>query len=343
MEKKKVVYLEMLTIIATFCVIWLHCNGIVHGFSNTLAWKQSLVVEVIAYWAVPVFFMISGATLLNYRKKYDTKTFFKKRIIKTLIPFFVWSIIVILFKYKIGYFNLSNLSISRIIDIFLNYRMENIYWFFGALFAVYLSLPVLSLLVKNRKILWYIVLLSFIFQSLLPAICKMIGVSWNNYLNFPLTGLGYLAFPIIGYLLSTETLDKKKRYIIYSLGIFAAVFRYGYIYILSMKDGVLNKIFFDYNLFPSVLLAVAIFVFFKNINWDFLYKKNFIRTLISNMSSCSFGIYLIHMIVINSLFYIFKLEANLVWRLIGFLGVYAISFIIVYILKRIPIIKNIVP
>lgn len=73
---KRVVYFDVLNILACFCVICLHCNGIVHTYTQTSAWAQSLAVEVICYWAVPIFFMLTGATLMNYRSKYDTKTFF---------------------------------------------------------------------------------------------------------------------------------------------------------------------------------------------------------------------------------------------------------------------------
>ena len=56
--KKRVIYFDLLNITASFAVVAMHCNGIVHSFSNTLSWKQSLIVEVAAYWAVPVFFML---------------------------------------------------------------------------------------------------------------------------------------------------------------------------------------------------------------------------------------------------------------------------------------------
>lgn len=56
----------------------MHCNGIAHQYSDTAAWRQSMVIETIAYWAVPVYFMISGATLLDYRDKYLTRVFFKR-------------------------------------------------------------------------------------------------------------------------------------------------------------------------------------------------------------------------------------------------------------------------
>ncbi len=44
---------------------FMHCNGIVHFYDNSRAWKESMVVETLCYWAVPVFFMITGATLWN--------------------------------------------------------------------------------------------------------------------------------------------------------------------------------------------------------------------------------------------------------------------------------------
>lgn len=40
------------------------------------------------YLAAPVFFMISGATLIDYPERYDIKTFFKKRLLKPLYPIY---------------------------------------------------------------------------------------------------------------------------------------------------------------------------------------------------------------------------------------------------------------
>lgn len=97
-EKKRIIYYDLLNVVACISVIAMHCNGIVHSYANTIEWKESLVVEVIAYWAVPIFFMLSGATLIEYRAKYTTRTFLKKRVEKTLIPFVAWSFLMLLYK-----------------------------------------------------------------------------------------------------------------------------------------------------------------------------------------------------------------------------------------------------
>ena len=40
--------------------------------------------------------MITGTTLMQYRERYDTKTFFKKRFSKVLVPFLFWAIVMII-------------------------------------------------------------------------------------------------------------------------------------------------------------------------------------------------------------------------------------------------------
>ena len=57
-QKKRLLYIDILNIIACMCVIFMHCNGIAHQYSDTTAWRQSMVIETIAYWAVPVLSLI---------------------------------------------------------------------------------------------------------------------------------------------------------------------------------------------------------------------------------------------------------------------------------------------
>ena len=92
--KQRKIYIDMLNIVACFCVICMHCNGIVHNYTDSIEWKQSMVVETIAYWAVPVFFMISGATLMNYDERYDTKTYLKKGF-RELVFLFLYGVLLI--------------------------------------------------------------------------------------------------------------------------------------------------------------------------------------------------------------------------------------------------------
>ena len=66
---------DSLNIAACFSVIALHCNQMVHTWQPGKNWLLALLIEVLFYWAVPVFLMLTGATLMRYRDRYDTKTF----------------------------------------------------------------------------------------------------------------------------------------------------------------------------------------------------------------------------------------------------------------------------
>ena len=49
---------DVMNVLSCLAVIALHHNALVHSFHPTRGWVQSLVVECVCYWAVPVFMMI---------------------------------------------------------------------------------------------------------------------------------------------------------------------------------------------------------------------------------------------------------------------------------------------
>ena len=89
-HKKDTRYLSFLSVVACLAVVFLHTNGCFWNFSATgRYWLTANIIESVFYFAVPVFFMISGATLIDYSERYSTTVFFKKRILKTVIPFVI--------------------------------------------------------------------------------------------------------------------------------------------------------------------------------------------------------------------------------------------------------------
>ncbi len=339
-KKRRILYYDVLNILATLGVVFLHCNGNAHVYSNTLGWYQALAVEVFVYWSVPIFFMLSGATLMGYRKRYTTKEFFKKRFIRTVVPFVVWTLIGALDKeinpFKIGFREFINRCFGT--------SIENVYWFFIPLFAIYLAMPGISLLKNYRSTLWYLAGSAFVLNSLLPPIFKYIGLRWNSGLTVPMVS-GYLVFSIFGYLFATENFSRKKRIVIYALGIFGALLRYGMTVYLSIRDGVINKTFFSYTEYYSVFLAVAVFVFVKNSKFvkSFELNQN-IADIVSRISGCSFGVYLMHMFIIRFLREVLPESLlGVEWRVFAPLVIYAIALSLTFILKKLPVLRHIVP
>lgn len=338
-KKDRILYYDVLNILSCIAVIALHHNGLVHAFEDTLAWRESLVVECGLYWAVPVFLMISGANLLNYREKYSTAVYFKKRVLKTVIPWIVWSVIVLIWKVHTGQMQLQSRSLKHIIGLILNYKVENVYWFFGALFACYLAILVFAVVVKERKILWYTVVLNFGFLSVLKALKVWLNFSWG--LDVPVVG-SLIIYVLLGYLFATEEFSKNGRRIIYILGLVGVTFRFVYTYILSVQNQKTDTSIKGYVLFHAVFLSVAVFEWGKNVRWE---KRlpDWLKRALPAISSCSFGIYLIHRMVM------YYEQSGLgistkshIWR-IGFIPItYLVSLGIVFILKKIPKIGKII-
>lgn len=156
--KNRLLYVDILNILACIAVVALHQNKVVHYFeaNHSSEWSASLIVECLFFWAVPVFLMITGTTLMQYRERYDTKTFFKKRFIKIVIPFIFWAIFMIVWKYNTGLLSISKISIKTILTILFTNGEETIYYFMFVIIGVYLTLPVISVLSeeKYRKVLW---------------------------------------------------------------------------------------------------------------------------------------------------------------------------------------------
>lgn len=265
-RKEYVKYYDILNIIACIGVIAMHHNSIVHSYSNTRAWKEALIIEVIAYWAVPVFFMLSGAKLLDYRKKYDTFTFLKKRIGKIVIPWIMWCLVWLYYRVMIQHIiEIASIRdlISNLYNGIFNNSVQAIYWFFIPMIMIYFSMPVLSCLVNNRRVLWYIAGMTFLTCSVLPQFCVFLGLTYNTGINFPVGG-GFILYVVLGYLLSTEKESPRIRHLLYGLGIASVLLRYIGTIVLSIRDNEKNTtIGWGYLYFPSVFLAVAVFLFLK--------------------------------------------------------------------------------
>ncbi len=346
-ENGYIIAFDLINIAACISVIILHVNGAFWYGPSYDFWKSTVFAETAFYWAVPAFFMLSGATLMDYRTRYTTAEYFKKRFSKTLIPFLIWSIIsipwAVFITHQINFLNIS--TWQGVVNTIINTEAMPIYWFFLPLFVIYLSIPALSAIPEhNRKSAFgYIIVCAFILDSFLPTVASLFGVSISSELRFPLNGGEYILFVLLGYYISTFPISKKARFVTYLAGILGWASRYFYTLIRSVPLGEIDRGLTGYTKFPSVLLAVAVFVWFFYFDWSFLNKPNIIK-LIRKVSGASFGVYLVHNFILMGLVIAFKIPmGSLTWRVLGIPTVYCISLIIVLVGKKIPVIKKMFP
>lgn len=190
-EKNRKEYFDYLNIFACLAVLFMHHNGLAHHFEYSVKWFVSLAIEVLCYWAVPCFFMMSGAKLMRYRQRQSTGEFLKKRFFKIAFPWIVWSLLFLLLQIIKGSVSLAEVNVRSVISWVLNSDIIEVYWFFPAIISVYLCIPVLAFIAEQKnggRILIYMAALSFAFVSTLPYLSHYLGIVYNNDLIFPLGG-----------------------------------------------------------------------------------------------------------------------------------------------------------
>ena len=139
----------LMNVISMLAVVYLHANDCFWTFSTDRYWKSANIIEAGLYFAVPCFFMITGANLLDYRQRYDTKTFLIKRAKKTVLPYIFWSFIGIGFNICMHNLQWNNVTIKYVITGLVNGgSIVTTYWFFMPLYAAYLAIPLFSAVEK---------------------------------------------------------------------------------------------------------------------------------------------------------------------------------------------------
>ena len=338
-------YITVLSVLSCIAVVYLHINDCFWNFSYENYWISANIIESIFYFAVPVFFMISGCTLIDYRNKYSTKIYFKKRINKTLIPFIIWSMLALLYMIFIQS-NTSMLdggvvaSVRHILGLFFNAQILNIYWFFLPLFSIYLCIPALSLIPENvrQKIFRYLLIATFIFNISIPFLFRLLKIAYNeeNNLEILMVG-GYLFYALAGYYIDQYPIRKKFRYIIYILGILGLLVHMGGTWLASYYTGNINSTFKGYLNMPCVMYSVSIFVLFKYIDTSKFIDR--LHRVTKFFADSSFGVYLMHWFIIDIFLRNSTVDyRNIFYRLFGGIGVFLTKLI-----HKIPVLERIVP
>lgn len=339
---KRVHYLSLASVIATFAMVMLHTNGCFWSFSEARYWDTANIIESVMYFAVPVFFMVSGATLIDYRERCSTKEYFKRRIVKTLIPFLIWSVIGVAWavsegKYEISY-NLS--GIKTVLEAVLNTSIIKIYWFFIPLFRIYLLIPLVSYIKEeNRKkvyipLTWILFLIDFI-------ICTVTLTQGYQRTEIDKMCL-YMSYVLVGYLINKYEMSVIWRKIIYLLGVLGLIVHVVATYVLSYDAGYVVQTWKGYANIPCILYSIATFVLIKQIGSKIQNEK--VISCIENLSQYTFAIYLIHWYIIQYFVSWFSIDTrSFIYRVGMPFLVFVICICITWVIRKIPVLRRILP
>lgn len=333
-------------VIATLAVVILHVNGSFWDFDGSKSWAISNAIESLLYFAVPIFFMISGATLMDYRDRYDTKTFFKKRFQKTGIPFLFWSVVAIVCNYIIGVVYWVQMDFAFIFGGIFGTKFMHIYWFFLPLFGIYLSMPLFTAVEKKyRKPL-------FIYLAIVAFVLNHVWNFWDMLAEGDMAAnslvvssmSGPLLYMVVGYLLTHYEVPKRGRILIYLVGVAGLFSEMLGTYYSSMSEGRIVTTFKGYYNVPAIVYAVCVFLLIMQWAGTFGPKHEKLTNGIKKIGTYCFPIYLIHYFVLHvMLSYFYVDHRSLFYRIGGVFISIAISVAVTFILRKIPYLRAVVP
>lgn len=346
MKTKRIEYIDLANVISTFAVVILHTNGCFWNFSRERYWLTANVIESLFIFAVPVFFMISSITLMDYQKKYDTKIYLKKRFSKTVIPFLFWTFMGLLFDiFFLHTVKVSDLTLKVLVDGFINNRFVQIYWFFMPLFGIYLSIPLFASIEEEKRVelFKYLFLIGFIFNGTIPFLLSAfhIDMAWPLGINVV---SGYAIFVVMGYLIHKIDFTLNQRCIIYILGLAGLLMHFGGTYYESYALGDVSQIYKNLTYAPIVMYSGAFLLFIKQIS-EKVMKTN-ISKYVHFIKKYTFPIYLTHYYIIeilNRYLHLTNYTKSIFYRLGMPFIVIPITIIITALIRKLRLGKKILP
>ena len=242
-------WIDLLNVIACFAVVVLHCSTSIFMNAGDAEWLIDVVYQSLCIFAVPVFFMISGANL------------------------------------------------NTICDV---------YWFFYAILMLYLVTPIFSLIVDNKRLLQYAIIVCIISTMIIPLLNRFMPTDdFFSLLAAPYLK-GWITYYLLGYYLQHHVSKQVSIPAVLLMTIASCGIIIAMTYKANLGHTVLSGFYQPYDSFYAnasslfaLLYSAGVFLLFKSRN-D---KIGDLRAYgaIRSLSSFSLGVYAIHMLVINSL------------------------------------------
>ena len=343
--KKTTGYITFVIVVSAFAVLTLHTNNCFWWYTGKEDyWFSANIIECVFYFAVPLFFMVSGITLMDFFDRYTMKAYFSKRFMKTMLPFLVWSIVAIGIDLYVGKRMWSNIDLRTIFQDITGNRVISIYWFFGALFVLYLCMPLFAAVEKSKRklVFSYLVIMAFVFNIFFPFLKKVFSSDLNTFFHIPVL-VSYFIWPLLGWLLHNSEIKKWQKVIIHVLGLFGLLLHICGSYVLSIETNHVVGTFKGYENVPSVLYAISIFVMLKDVG-TWIMKKEKLSRFVKMLGRYAFEIYLLQFILLDLAGTIPAIDrTSLVYRLGGPFVMIPIIMIFTWVVRKIPVLKNIVP
>ncbi len=325
---KRKSWIDLLKVIAVFMMIAVHCTDNVTPAERSETWYNlwGSIYGSLMRPAIPLFVMVTGVLLLPI--KMEITTFYRKRLMRLVVPFLVWSLLYNLFPWFTGIFGFEPSTINdffawvapsqelgdalhhiAMIPLTFSYFAVQM-WYVFALIGIYLYMPFFSAWVKNASLKEQHIFLGLWFVSLfIPylrqyVVADLWGVcSWNEF-GMLYSFAGFNGYLLLGYYLTQNPIKWGWSKMILT---FTPMFAIGYLVTLFGFKSItatpgasvsMVELFFTY-CSPNVLfMTLPIFVFVQRIK----ITSPRVKTILKSLSVCTFGIWMSHYLFLGPIY-----------------------------------------
>ncbi len=348
-------HIDILRIILMYGIVLLHTISAMWGevTINSRNFEIMMIYETVTRCGVPVFFMISGALMLDKNKQIKLKKLYLHNILHLVIVYFIWSFILALFDaVRTGQPIVSENLIKSLVDGYWHL------WFLPPLIGIYIVIPVFRAITMKEKTTRYFTTIAFIFAVVFPFINQMSLYIHNDALKKSVANLNtmsgkfdmkvvcnYGLYFILGYYLEgVQSVFLWKRKILYTLGAISMALACALNIISSEQVGSVSEPFAGHYNLLIYMSCIAVFVFVKSCQVKLAYRierDSTLKTIIKEISDNCLGIYVLHILVRNILVSkgVHALSFNPFFAapLVALL-IFSIACVITMLIRRIPII-----
>lgn len=370
--KKQIVWLDAVRLLAFFFLLCCHAADPFYAtatYANAdaggpvdpamLTWGERWMAFVRP--CVPLFVMITGALMFPVRQSMGA--FYKKRILRVLWPFLIWSVLYYLFPWITGLLGLDKSivytcfiwaesdsqsfqsSLANILRIPYTFSfIAQHMWYIYMLIGLYLYMPIFSAWVERAtKRQMQVVLGLWGLSTFLPYFHQFVSTyafgtcTWNSF------GLFYYFAGFNGYLLLGHYLRYHVKWswsrtwpvalVLLVAGFLVTYLGYGYIMSLPDKTPEMIELFWTYNTINVACMSAAWFLLLKHVS---LPAESKAGRMLANLTFCGFGIYMVHYFFVGLCYQIIQTFALPVCLRIpaSALLIFAFSWILVSVVKK---------
>lgn len=328
-------YLRSAACIAILIIHTVYCALLMYG--SGLSQTQTIATWAVnncMMWAVPVFVMVTGALLLDTGRMLTYRKLFGRYIARILGALVFFGVLFCVLDMISGGEERSVRSFfGGFYEVFSGTSWSHL-WYLYLLIGLYLLLPFYKKIAaaSSEFDIKYLLLVSLLFLSLKP-ILGIFGIECGFYIHVSTI---YPFFLFCGFAIHKGLLKIPPA----AAGLSALAGTAGIVILTAVRwsKGMESlDLFFEYASILVVLQAVGIFALADGLVTG---KGKALRWLMEKIDGCSFGIYLVHMIFVRLIFKHTPLnpyEQGGVFCFIAMvLGFLAVSWIVVWVMKKIP-------